>query len=103
MAQLLLSLQQLPQVGESGNGVPSWPSSWWRISETKKPYRLEEQVGHRVAMEARNRGLLLRPIGNVIVLMPPLSTSLPELRRMVEILQASIETVTLVSKSGAGS
>ena len=44
-------------------------------------------------MEARRRGLLLRPIGNVMVLMPPLSTSLPELRRMVEILQASIETV----------
>ncbi len=46
-------------------------------------------------MEARNRGLLLRPIGNVIVLMPPLSTSLPELRRMVEILREAIETVTL--------
>ena len=43
-------------------------------------------------MDARQRGLLLRPIGNVIVLMPPLNTSLLELRRMVEILKASIET-----------
>jgi adenosylmethionine-8-amino-7-oxononanoate aminotransferase len=35
----------------------------------------------------------------VMVLMPPLSTSLPELRRMVEILRESIETATLVSAS----
>ena len=71
--------------------------------QTKKPYRLEERVGHRVAMEARNRGLLLRPIGNVMVLMPPLSTSIQELRRMVEILQASIETVTHGRQANTGS
>lgn len=66
---------------------------------TKKPYALEERVGHKVAMEARRRGLLLRPIGSVMILMPPLSTSLPELRRMVKILQASIETVTQLPAS----
>ena len=71
--------------------------------QTKKPYRLEERVGHKVAMEARRQGLLLRPIGNVMILMPPLSTSLPELRRMVEILRASIEAVTLLSTDDAGS
>jgi adenosylmethionine-8-amino-7-oxononanoate aminotransferase len=54
-------------------------------------------------MEARRNGLLLRPIGNVMVLMPPLSTSLPELRRMVEILQASIETVTHAPHANTGS
>jgi adenosylmethionine-8-amino-7-oxononanoate aminotransferase len=71
--------------------------------QTKQPYPLEARVGHRVTMEARRRGLLLRPIGNVMVLMPPLSTSLPELKRMVEILQASIETTTLLSASSSGS
>lgn len=66
---------------------------------TKDRYPLEERVGHKVAMEARRRGLLLRPIGNVMILIPPLSTSLPELRRMVKILHASIETVTHLSAS----
>jgi adenosylmethionine-8-amino-7-oxononanoate aminotransferase len=52
-------------------------------------------------MEARRRGLLLRPIGNVMILIPPLSTSLHELRRMVEILNEAITTVTLGIQASA--
>jgi adenosylmethionine-8-amino-7-oxononanoate aminotransferase len=42
-------------------------------------------------------------LSNVMVLMPPLSTSLPELRRMVEILREAIEAVTPLQADGAGS
>jgi adenosylmethionine---8-amino-7-oxononanoate aminotransferase len=103
MAQLLWPLRQLPQVGEIRQQGFIMAIELVEDKQTKKPYRLEERVGHRVAMEARRQGLLLRPIGNVIVLMPPLSTSLPELRRMVEILQTSIETVTQLPASSARS
>jgi adenosylmethionine-8-amino-7-oxononanoate aminotransferase len=44
-----------------------------------------------VASTAREKGLIIRPIGNVLVLIPPLSSSQAELRRMVEVLKASIE------------
>jgi len=47
-----------------------------------------------VAMEARRRGLLIRPLGNVVVLMPPLVSRLSELSRMVSILRQSVRTVT---------
>jgi adenosylmethionine-8-amino-7-oxononanoate aminotransferase len=50
-----------------------------------------QRVGHRVAREARRRGAIIRPLGNVIVLMPPLAMSKGELRRLVEITAASIE------------
>lgn len=60
---------------------------------SKEPYPLEARIGHRVAAAARTRGLIIRPIGNVLVLMPPLSASLAELRKMVETLQCSIEDV----------
>ena len=103
MAQLLLPLRKLPHVGEIRQQGFIVAIELVADKQTKKPYPLEARIGHKVAMEARNRGLLLRPIGNVMVLMPPLSTSLPELRRMVEILQASIETVTLLPTSDAGS
>jgi len=59
-----------------------------------KPYPLEARIGHRVAMEARRRGLLLRPIGNVIVLMPPLSISRRELERVTDVTIESINHVT---------
>ena len=61
---------------------------------SKEPYPLEVRIGHRVATAARTRGLIIRPIGNVLVLIPPLSTSLVELRNMVETLQFAIEDVS---------
>jgi adenosylmethionine---8-amino-7-oxononanoate aminotransferase len=57
---------------------------------TREPYPLEGRIGHRVAMEARRRGLLLRPIGNVIVLMPPLVTSLKDLNQIIQTVHHSI-------------
>jgi adenosylmethionine-8-amino-7-oxononanoate aminotransferase len=103
MARLLQPLWQLPHVGDIRQRGFMTAIELVEDRATKTAYPLEARIGHRVAMDARRRGLLLRPIGNVIVLMPPLSTSLPELRRMVEILQASIETATLLPASDAGS
>jgi adenosylmethionine-8-amino-7-oxononanoate aminotransferase len=103
MARLLQPLWQLPHVGDIRQRGFMAAIELVEDKETRKPYPLEERVGHRVTMEARRRGLLLRPIGNVIILIPPLSTSLPELRRMVKILQASIETATLLPEAGTGS
>ena len=65
-----------------------------RNRETREAYRLETRIGHRVAREARNRGLLLRPLGHIIVLMPPLSVSIRQLTRMVDILSRSIAAAT---------
>lgn len=62
--------------------------------EAKKSYPIEERWGMKVALEARERGMLLRPLGNVLVLMPPLSVTKKELKRMVEILYDSISAVT---------
>ncbi|HEY7256907.1 MAG TPA: adenosylmethionine--8-amino-7-oxononanoate transaminase [Solirubrobacterales bacterium] len=51
------------------------------------------RVGHRVALEARRRGAIIRPLGDVIVLMPPLAVSNGDLRRLVEITSEAIATV----------
>jgi adenosylmethionine---8-amino-7-oxononanoate aminotransferase len=48
------------------------------------------RIGHRVALEARERGAVIRPLGDVIVLMPPLAISKADLRRLVEITAESI-------------
>ena len=39
--------------------------------KTRKPFAMEERVGAKVCEEAKKHGLLTRPIGNVLVLMPP--------------------------------
>nr|WP_310794979.1 adenosylmethionine--8-amino-7-oxononanoate transaminase [Desulfofundulus thermocisternus] len=62
--------------------------------KTKQPYPKEEQVGHRVILEARRRGLVIRPLDNVIVLMPVLAMSEEELNQVLEITYESIAVVT---------
>lgn len=94
MARLLQPLRRLPHVGDIRQRGFIVAVELVEDTQTQKPYPLEARMGHRVAMDARRRGLLLRPIGNVMILMPPLSTSLKELRRMVETLRASIEAAT---------
>ncbi len=48
------------------------------------------RLGHRVTLEARERGAIIRPLGDVVVLMPPLSISDRDLRRLVAIAADSI-------------
>ncbi|NOU08961.1 MAG: adenosylmethionine--8-amino-7-oxononanoate transaminase [Nitrospira sp.] len=103
MTRLLEPFQHLPHVGDIRQQGFMVGIELVQDKQTKKPYPLEERVGHKVTMEAQRRGLLLRPIGSVLMLIPPLSTSLSELKRMVEILHTSIATVTQLPKSGAGS
>jgi adenosylmethionine---8-amino-7-oxononanoate aminotransferase len=62
--------------------------------ETKKPYPPKEKVGIKTIMEARKRGLIIRPLGNVIVILPPLAISERELGRMMNIIYDSIKKVT---------
>jgi len=62
--------------------------------ETKQPYPPEERIGHRVILEARKRGLIIRPLGDVIVLMPPLSITVDDLDKLVDITLSAIRDVT---------
>jgi adenosylmethionine-8-amino-7-oxononanoate aminotransferase len=48
------------------------------------------RLGHRVTSEARQRGAIVRPLGDVVVLMPPLSISKADLSRLVGIVAESI-------------
>jgi adenosylmethionine-8-amino-7-oxononanoate aminotransferase len=49
------------------------------------------RMGHRVTLEARNRGAIIRPLGDTVVLMPPLAISKADLGRLVAITAQSIE------------
>ncbi len=62
--------------------------------ETKKPYRVESRMGARVCMDARGRGVIVRPLGDTIVVMPPLSIRKRELRALLSALYDSIREVT---------
>jgi adenosylmethionine---8-amino-7-oxononanoate aminotransferase len=58
------------------------------------PGAAAERRGHRVTLAARRRGAVIRPLGDVVVLMPPLAISEAELRGLVAITAASIAEVS---------
>ncbi|HMS85543.1 MAG TPA: adenosylmethionine--8-amino-7-oxononanoate transaminase [Nitrospira sp.] len=96
-SRLLAPLAALPQVGDIRQRGLMAGVELVMDKTTKSPYPLSAKAGHRVAAIARSKGLILRPIGNVLVLVPPLSISKEDLKTMVEILKESIETLDIDS------
>jgi adenosylmethionine---8-amino-7-oxononanoate aminotransferase len=59
--------------------------------ETRTPFPPARRTGHRVILEARKLGAILRPLGDVLILMPPLSISAAELETLCTIALEAIE------------
>jgi len=62
----------------------------WR---TREPFDLRDRAGIRVCEVMAKRGVLTRPIGNVVVLMPPYCTTDEQVKQMVAALGEAIETL----------
>lgn len=61
---------------------------------TREPFDLRERAGARVCESMARRGVLTRPIGNVVVLMPPYCVTSAQMQRIAEELSRAI-TLTL--------
>lgn len=64
-----------------------------RDKKSKEPYPWEEKMGIKVCQKAREYGVILRPLGNVIVLMPALTISKEELKHLLEATYKAIKLV----------
>ncbi len=60
----------------------------------RSPYPASARIGQRVVRAARARGVILRPLGGVIVLMPPLAITADELDRLVDVTRDAIVEAT---------
>ena len=61
---------------------------------TRRPYPWQERRGLAVYRHALSRGVLLRPIGNVVYFMPPYVVTSEEIDLMVEVAREGIERAT---------
>ena len=87
LGELLAEVAEMPQVAEvRGRGFMAGIDLVNRAPA--------QRLGHRVVLEARERGAVIRPLGDTIVLMPPLAIEESELRRLVEITAEAIAEVT---------
>jgi adenosylmethionine-8-amino-7-oxononanoate aminotransferase len=65
-----------------------------RAPQRREPYAPGERIGHRGILAARRRGVVLRPLGDTLVLMPPLSIRTEEIATLVTVAAESITEVT---------
>jgi len=65
-----------------------------RERASRAPYPAAARIGQRVVRAARARGVILRPLGNTIVLMPPLAIAAAELDQLVDVAREAITEAT---------
>lgn len=94
VAEQLAPMRDRPHVGDIRQKGFMVGIELVRDKRTKEPYHWNERIGVKVTRKAREKGMLTRPLGNVIVFLPPLASTEEELREMIAILDASIAEVT---------
>ena len=85
--QTLWSLPNVGDIRQAGLVAGIELVKNWR---TREPFALRERAGIRVCEAMAKRGVLTRPIGNVMVLMPPYCTTPAQLRKMVSAVAESV-------------
>ena len=91
----LESLRALPQVGDVRHIGMIGAVELFQDVATRQPFPLAEKIGMRVCDEMRQRGVLTRPIGNTIIVLPPYCISDEQLDRVLSVLAESIRAVVL--------
>jgi lysine--8-amino-7-oxononanoate aminotransferase len=91
---LLHELQSLPHVGDIRQLGFMCGIELVQSKETKEHFPAEKRVGYQVTLKMRELGMLTRPLGDVIVFMPPLVSTREDLRAMVMIMKEAINEVT---------
>lgn len=94
LARNLQTLWDLPHVGDVRQAGFMVGVELVRNRKTREPYAWEEGVGRKVCRRLRDAGILLRPLGNVLVLMPPLSSTPAELTNLVQKTRRAILETT---------
>ncbi len=65
-----------------------------RDQATREAFPAGDRTGHRVIREARARGVIIRPLGDVVVLMPGPAMAAEELEQLVQVTAEAIAAVT---------
>ncbi|WP_191555881.1 adenosylmethionine--8-amino-7-oxononanoate transaminase [Metabacillus idriensis] len=94
LAAQLSAFSQLDHVGDIRQKGFMIGIELVRNKDTAEPFDWKDRVGVKVCRRARELGMLLRPLGNVIVFMPPLAAAKEELDEMADILYQSIRDIT---------
>ncbi|HSI35190.1 MAG: adenosylmethionine--8-amino-7-oxononanoate transaminase [Phycisphaerae bacterium] len=90
LAEMLAPLKALPHVGDIRQKGFMVGVELVQDKSTRQPFDPALRIGHAVCNRLRSRGVILRPLGDVIVLMPPPAMGVEDLRTIVDAVRAEI-------------
>jgi adenosylmethionine-8-amino-7-oxononanoate aminotransferase len=90
LRERLLPLESHPHVGDVRVKGLVGAVELVACRETRTPFAWHERIGHQVCQRMIAGGVWTRPLGNVIVVMPPLCISESEIDFLVDVLQAAV-------------
>jgi adenosylmethionine-8-amino-7-oxononanoate aminotransferase len=90
LSDLLEPLKTLPHVGDIRQKGFMVGIELVEDKATRRPFDPSLRIGYLVCNRLRQSGIILRPLGDVIVLMPPLAMPISDIARIVEALQQEL-------------
>ena len=90
LTRLLAGMADQPPVGDIRQRGLMVGIELVQDQESREPFPVGRGVGHQVILAARKLGVILRPLGDVIVLLPPLSITPEELETLVQVTREAI-------------
>ena len=94
LAEELWKIKRFDHVGEVRQAGTMVGIELVKNKKTKEPYPLAEKRAIRVGFLARQKGVFIRPLGNVVVLMPPLSIKSDEIKKLCKVTAECIKEAT---------
>ena len=89
--ELLKDFRQLENVGDIRNIGLTAGIELVKDKDTKEPFEAAERIGHKAVLNARERGVIIRPLGDVIVVMPPLVIDESTLETLMSAIYDSVK------------
>ena len=84
LSTMLNPLRELPQVGEVRQKGFMVGVELVADRPTRRPFDPRERIGAQICTRIRKHGVIIRPLGDVLVLMPPLAMSEAQLQTLVD-------------------
>lgn len=95
LSGMLEELRDLPHVGDIRQKGFMVGIELVRDKEMRRAFDPALRVGHAVCKGLRSRGVILRPLGDVIVLMPPLAMGVDDIQTIVSAIRAELQELAL--------
>jgi adenosylmethionine-8-amino-7-oxononanoate aminotransferase len=90
LSRVLTNWRRFPLVGDVRQAGFMAGIELVQDKSTGRPFPASWKVGQQVCRAARDRGVWIRPLGDVLVILPPLGISFKDLRRLLSVIETAL-------------